>query len=418
MPLARPPPRRGRRWRRLAVAALTLLALAVAAGAAWQRWGGAAAAPSPAYATATVARATVEEAVSALGNIQPRDYVDVGTQVSGQVRKIQVAVGDRVAAGDLVAQLDPTVYQARVETDQANLRNLRAQLNERQARLTLAEQALRRQQNLRRANATSEELLEQAQAEVLITSAQIEALRAQVGQTEGQLKVNEANLSYTRIYAPIAGTVVSITARLGQTLNANQSAPIVLRVADLAVMTVQTQVSEADVGRLRVGQEAYFSTLGDPDRRYTGILRQVMPTPEVVNNVVLYNALFEVPNTEGRLMTQMTAQVFFVTARAQDVLSVPASALRAAPEGGERGEGGGGDAEGTAVLVVRPDGTTERRRVEIGVSTRTAVEVRSGLAEGEEVVTGPATPGGGGGRGERGGSRGEQRPSAFRARLG
>ncbi len=393
-----------------------LLALALAAGAAWQRWGGVAAAPTPAYATATVARATVEEAVSALGNIQPRDYVDVGTQVSGQVRKIHVAVGDRVKAGDLVAQLDATVYQARVETDQANLRNLGAQLDERQARLTLAQQALRRQQNLRRANATSEELLEQAQAEVLITAAQIEALKAQIGQTEGQLKVNEANLSYTRIYAPIAGTVVSITARQGQTLNANQSAPIVLRVADLAVMTVQTQVSEADVGRLRVGQEAYFSTLGDPDRRYTGVLRQVMPTPEVVNNVVLYNALFDVPNPEGRLMTQMTAQVFFVTARAEDVLSVPASALRAAPDG-ERGAADE-EEEGTAVLVVRPDGSTERRRVEVGVSTRTAVEVRSGLAEGEEVVTGPATPGSGGGRGERGGSRGEQRPSAFRARLG
>jgi macrolide-specific efflux system membrane fusion protein len=174
--------------------------------------------------------------------------------------------------------------------------------------------------------------------------------------------------------------VVSITARQGQTLNANQSAPIILRLADLSVMTVQTQVSEADVSRLRIGQETYFSTLGDPDRRYVGALRQIMPTPEVVNNVVLYPALFDVPNEEGRLMTQMTAQVFFVVARAENVLTVPASALR--PEAG-------GGPDDTAVLVPGPDGTLERRPVETGIATRTAVEIRSGLAEGEVVVTGP-----------------------------
>jgi macrolide-specific efflux system membrane fusion protein len=380
-PWAEPAPRhpsptgRGRRW---LVAASVALALAVAAWLGWERWG--AAEPPADYATAVVRRGTVEDVVSALGNIQPRDYVDVGTQVSGQLRRIHVAVGDRVASGDLLAELDPTVYQARVDAGRAQRDNLRAQLEERQARLTLAEQALRRQENLRRANATSQELLEQAQAELRVTTAQIAALRAQIGQTESDLRANEANLGYTRIYAPMTGTVVSITARQGQTLNANQSAPIILRLADLSVMTVQTQVSEADVSRLRIGQETYFSTLGDPDRRYVGALRQIMPTPEVVNNVVLYPALFDVPNEEGRLMTQMTAQVFFVVARAENVLTVPASALRL--------EAGGGP-DGTAVLVPGPDGTLERRPVETGIATRTAVEIRSGLAEGEVVVTGP-----------------------------
>jgi membrane fusion protein, macrolide-specific efflux system len=402
-PWAEPAPRhpspvgRSRRW---LLAALIALALAVAAWLGWERWGGAE--PPADYATAVVRRGTVEDVVSALGNIQPRDYVDVGTQVSGQLRRIHVAVGDRVASGDLLAELDPTVYQARVDAGRAQRDNLRAQLEERQARLTLAEQALRRQENLRRANATSQELLEQAQAELRVTTAQIAALRAQIGQTESDLRANEANLGYTRIYAPMTGTVVSITARQGQTLNANQSAPIILRLADLSVMTVQTQVSEADVSRLRVGQETYFSTLGDPDRRYVGALRQIMPTPEVVNNVVLYPALFDVPNEEGRLMTQMTAQVFFVVARALNVLTVPASALRPEP---------GSSRDAAAVLVPKADGTLERRPVETGISTRTAVEIRSGLAEGEVVVTGPLPASGNGGRPS------ETRPVP-RARLG
>jgi macrolide-specific efflux system membrane fusion protein len=342
-------------------------------------WRPFAAAAPPSFATATVKRGLVEDLVSALGNIQPRDYVDVGTQVSGQLRKIHVKVGDRVNAGDLLAELDPIIYRARVEADHAQLDNLSAQLEERQARLTLAEQALQRQERLSRANATSAESLEQAQAELRVMQAQIAALKAQIGQTESQLKQNQANLSYTSIHAPIAGTIVSITARQGQTLNANQSAPIILRVADLAVMTVWTQVSEADVSRLRIGQEAYFSTLGDPDRHYRGTLRQILPTPEVVNNVILYPAVFDVPNAEGRLMTQMTAQVFFVVARAKDVPMVPASALQGDPEGDQ----------GT-VLVLTPDGTPERRKVELGVVTRTSAEIRSGLEPGEEVIVGPA----------------------------
>lgn len=401
--VAAPPTRRRRRLRTGLIAAA--LAVLVAGGwLGWERWSAAPA--QPAWATAAVKRATVEDLVSALGNIQPRDYVDVGTQVSGQLKTIHVAVGDVVKAGQLLAEIDPTVHQARVEADKAQLANLSAQLKEREARLRLAEQQRQRQQNLRRANATSAEALEQAEAEVQVTVAQIEALKAQIGQTESQRKVNEANLGYTRIWAPMSGTVVSISARRGQTLNANQSAPIILRVADLAVMTVQTQVSEADVGRLKLGQEAYFSTLGDPDRRYRGVLRQILPTPEVVNNVVLYNALFEVPNPDGRLMTQMTAQVFFVAARAENVLTVPASAVRAA------GDGNGGEGAAT-VMVQKPDGTVERRTVEVGVATRALVEIRKGLMEGEEVVTGPAEGAVPGQPGQR-----RSQSSAFRARLG
>ncbi|MCC7425867.1 MAG: efflux RND transporter periplasmic adaptor subunit [Alphaproteobacteria bacterium] len=414
---------RSRRSRRRWWLLVLLLLLASAAAGGWWLWQrGNGATQTTATMTVAVVRTSFEDTVSALGRIEPRDYVDVGTQVSGQLRRIHVEPGDTVKEGDLLAEIDPTVYQARVDSDRAQLQNLAAQLRERQSRLQLSEQQLGRQQALRRQNATSDEAVQVAEADRNVLLAQIDALRAQTQQIESQLRGNQANLNYTRIYAPMAGTVASITAKQGQTLNANQSAPIVLRIADLSQMTVITQVSEADVSRLRVGQEAYFSTLGLPDKRYVGRLRQILPTPEVVNNVVLFNAIFDVPNSDGALMTQMTAQVFFVVARARNALTVPASALRPVqgragmaepgavasrngpPQGGQQRRPGGRQgapaaaapqaAPGTYMVTVqKPDGSTEQREVEVGVITRVQAEIRRGLEEGELVVLGPRPAG-------------------------
>ena len=225
----------------------------------------------------------------------------------------------------------------------------------------------------------------------------------------------------------MAGTVVTQAAKQGQTLNANQSAPIVLRIADLSTMTVQTQVSEADVSRLRLGMPVYFTTLGDQRKRWHGELRQINPTPEILNNVVLYNALFDVPNADGALMTQMTAQVFFVVAQAKDAVLVPVGALRPVGAGGGSGSGerrrakegdtksaetkgqggaakGGGRARaeggvdprtrfanGRAIVrVVKADGTIENREVRVGVISRVSAQIVSGLEPGEKIVTGQA----------------------------
>ncbi len=343
--------------------------------------------PTAQFVTVPVVRGDVEDAVTALGTLQPRDYVDVGTQVSGQLRKIHVDVGAEVRQGDLLAEIDPTIYQSRVEADRAQLRNLRAQLAEREAQRRLAEQQFRRQAGLLKANATSQEAYQSAEAALKIAEAQIEALKAQIEQTESNLRGNEANLGYTRIYAPMDGTVVSITARQGQTLNANQQAPIILRIADLDTMTVWTQVSEADVTRLEIGMDAHFTTLGHPDRRWSGKLRQILPTPEVVNNVVLYNALFDVENPDHQLKTQMTAQVFFVREAAHDALVVPLAALQAdpAPAGAQAATQTLGQPGRLRVLV---DGRIEDRRVVVGVRNRVSAEIRSGVSEGEQVVVG------------------------------
>ena len=335
----------------------------------------------PGLATAEVTRGEIEDTVTALGTLQPLQYVDVGVQVSGQLRKIHVAIGDQVRQGDLLAEIDPRIYEARVQADRATLASLEAQRAERQAQRTLAERQFDRQKGLLQANATSREAFEGAEAALEVAKAQIAALNAQITHAQSTLEGDETNLGYTKIYAPMSGTVVSLEARQGQTLNSSQQTPIVLRLADLDTMTVRTQVSEADVNRLAPGMPVYFNTLGQPERQWSGTLRQVLPTPEVVNNVVLYNALFDVPNPDQVLMSQMTAQVFFVLERTADALLAPMAAL-----GPVTGHGA------STVHVVGPGGKVEQRAVTVGVRNRISAEVLSGLAEGERIVVGPWPP--------------------------
>jgi macrolide-specific efflux system membrane fusion protein len=387
------------------------------------------------FSTATVSRGNIENLVTATGVLQPRDYVDVGAQVSGQLKVLHVDVGSTVKEGDLLAEIDATVYAARVEGTRAQLRNQQAQLKDREAQLKLARINYQRQVNLRKEDASTAEALQSAEAQLQSAEAQLESLKAQVAQTESSLRGEEANLEYARIYAPISGTVVSLTSRQGQTLNANQVAPTVLRIADLSTMTVQAQVSEADIGKLKPGMRVYFTTFGSGGKRWYSTLDRIEPTPTILNNVVLYNALFDVPNPEGELMTQMTTQVFFIVSQARNALQVPVAALTfqkgdgPAPKGDGRAALPGPGANGprpegaNAGPGARPEGAPERRpsngvgrealdsntprkatvrvlvgrdqieerEVTIGVSNRVRAEVLSGLKEGEQVILGDAS---------------------------
>ena len=373
--------RRARRWPWVVLSLL----LVTGAGLGWHYWPGADGA-SPAVLTAAVVRGDIEDATMALGTLQPLDYVDVGAQVSGQLRALYVEIGDDVEQGQLLAEIDPTIYEARVAASRAQLGNLKAQMADRQAQLQLARQQHERQTTLMQADATSQDALQSAQAVMTSAAAQVEALKAQIENAESELEGDEANLGYAQIFAPLSGTVVDQTAKQGQTLNANQQAPIILRIADLSTMTVTTQVSEADIGRLHPGMAVYFTTLGRPEQRWESTLRKILPTPVVENNVVLYNALFDVPNPNGELMTEMTTQVFFVLARAKDTLIVPVGALQDA-------EGEGAAQGGYVVQVRKPGGVLEQRAVRLGIVNRVSAEILDGLSEGEQVVVGTERPG-------------------------
>ncbi len=408
-----------------------LLALVLAGGGwwAWNAFGNGGKKPDE-YIFATVQRGDIEDLVGATGSLQPRDYVDVGAQVSGQLKKIHVDVGSEVKEGDLLAEIDATQSIARVDANRASLRAQQATMVERQVNLEKAERDLQRQKNLMAEEATTAEQLQNAETAVRAARTQINTLKAQIEQQQASMRVEEANLKFTKIYAPMSGTVISITARQGQTLNTNQSAPTLMRIADLSTMTVQTQVGEADVAKLRQGMSSYFTTLGSPGRRFYGQLRKIEPTPTVTNNVVLYNALFDVPNPNKMLMPQMTAQVFFVVAEARDVLTVPVAALTFQRPQRAQGAADNGDGEVVAVkraeasdaqranrprrargeaapgtpwtprraivkVATTPDErkpTIVEREVTVGVASRVSAEVLSGLNEGERVVAGLKVP--------------------------
>jgi len=361
--------------------------LAVAAGAAlWVTRK-----PAVVYETAPVKRASIESSVTAIGTLQPQRYVDVGAQVSGQITQLHVAPGSTVKQGELLAEIDPSVQQATVDAGRAALAGLRAQLAEQQAQHRLAGQQHARQKVMAEFEATSVNDQEVAQATLESAVARIASLKAQIDQTQATLKADEARLGYTRIYAPMAGTVVSVDAKEGQTLNATYQTPNILRIADLSAMTVWTEVSEADVRRVRPDMAVYFTTLGGDARRWTGKVRQVLPAPAVAggvsagtalapttSKVILYTVLFEVDNADRELMPQMTAQVVFVTAAANNVLAAPLPALKAVPQ----------QTGAYTARVMDQDGKVQERAVRLGVRNRLSGEVLEGLREGELLVTG------------------------------
>ncbi len=361
------------------VGIIVLFLLITASAAGYYFYGNQEVEPVESVKTVTIERGNIELNVTALGNLQPRDYVDVGAQVSGQLEKLHVAIGDNVEAGKLLAEIDPQVLLSRVNASRAQLQAQKAQLSEREAELELSKHQFKRQENLLKEEATSEDAYQISLAAVKTKQAQIEALKASIEETESSIKGDEVTLGYTKIYAPMSGTIVDLTARQGQTLNANQITPIILRIADLSTMTVWTQVSEADVPKLKIGMQAYFTILGNPDKRWTGILRQILPTPEIINNVVLYTALFDVENKERELMTQMSAQVFFIIDSAQDVIIAPMSALRAEDKKAGR----------YSATVVTGKGLQTVREVKIGINNRVSAEVISGLKEADNIVDNP-----------------------------
>lgn len=324
--------------------------------------------------TEQVQRASIENTINASGTLEPRRYVEVGAQVSGQIEKIHVEEGASVEEGQLLVEIDATVFETRVQNAEASLEGNRAQLKQLQAELELAELRARRNLNLFEKKAVSQDALLESQANQKILRARIGAMKAQIKADAASLAGDKATLGFSRIYAPISGTVVSISVRQGQTLNANQNAPLLLKIADLNVLTLRAQVSEADVTRLNKGMDVYFKTFGSGERRWYSKVRQVLPTPVILNNVVLYQALIDVENPDGMLMDAMTTQVFFVRDSAEDALVVPLGAVRKSKQGSQ---------------VLRKQGERfESVPVKIGVRNRAYAQVLEGLEQGDTVVVG------------------------------
>jgi len=344
-----------------------------------------------AAATATVTRGDLEQTVLATGVLEPAKLVSVGAQASGRVEKLYVELGDVVKAGDPIADIDSRTQQNTVANAQAGLSNVQAQRSAAQASLVEAQNNFARQERLFKEGATSRADYESAEASLANAKASLAAADAQIKQASLSLNTAETNLGYTRITAPMDGTVVAIVTEEGQTVNANQSAPTIVKLAQLETMTVSAEISEADVEKVRAGQDVYFTTLGDTRTRHYAKLRAIAPAPESIESesssssssasAVYYNGLFDVDNADGKLLTGMTAQVYIVQAAAEDALIIPSSAL----------QGRGGRDGVRTVRVQAANGEIAEREVKVGLNTGVQAEIVEGLREGEKVVVAEST---------------------------
>jgi macrolide-specific efflux system membrane fusion protein len=350
-----------------------------------------------------VAQATVgdiQQTVQATGTLRPVRLVAVGAQVSGRITALAVAVGDRVKKGDLVATIDSLTQENGLKSAKAALADVRAQKREKEASLVYAQAVLERETATFAKQASSKDAFESARATVETSRAQIEALTAQIAQAEVKVDTAQVDLGYTRIVAPIDGTVLLVMAQEGQTVNAVQSAPTIVVLGRIDRMTVRAEISEADAPKVKVGQPVTFSILGDIERRWEATLEALDPAPDTLrsdsaiasstsasasssssssssSSAIYYYGRFDVPNPDGMLRTYMTAQIRVILGEAKGVVTVPTAALSPAGRDG-----------GRTVDVVAADGTTARRAVTTGLDDKVRVEIRSGLTVGEKVVVG------------------------------
>lgn len=349
-------------------------------------------ADTPQYLTATAERGDIENAVLATGLLEGIKQVDVGAQVSGQLKSLKVKVGDKVKKGQWLAEIDPLILQNTLRKAQVDEENLQAQRRATAAQLKQAKSVYERYKGLQDDESVSRQDFEDAESTFQVQQANLLSLDAQIKSAHIQIDTAKVNLAYTRIVAPIDGDVVGIVTQEGQTVIASQLAPVLLKLADLDTMTVKAQVSEADVIHISPGQQVYFTILGEADKRYYAKLRGTEPAPQNFletqaagtpkqNTAVFYNALFDVPNPDHRLRIAMTAQVRIVLDTAQAALMVPVAALGARNNDGSY-----------PLRVLDAKGKAVSRDVKIGINNNVKVQILDGLAEGDKVVIGDATP--------------------------
>jgi HlyD family secretion protein len=367
------------------------------------------------YATAAVDRGDVVEVVGATGTVQAVTTVQVGSQVSGTIQSLNADFNSTVRKGQVLARLDPSLFQARVEQARANLISARANLDRARAEVEDARQKYERAQQLAAQQLLPQADLETANANHQAAQAQVKASQAAVSQAAASLNQAQVDTGHTIITSPIDGVVVARNVDIGQTVAASLQAPVLFVIAnDLRQLQVNASIDEADVGRVKEGQEVEFRVDAYPDQSFAGRLQQIRLQPTTVQNVVTYNAIIGVDNPQQRLMPGMTATVSIVVRRAERVLRIPASALRFRPEGfdpaqrrrqgqdsgtaaaagpggrPERADRTGGDGSGRPqlVFVLNAKGEPQPARVRLGISDGQLVEVREGLDEGARVVTG------------------------------
>jgi HlyD family secretion protein len=369
------------------------------------------------YQTAAATKGPVVAKVTATGILSAVVTVQVGSQVSGRIATLHADYNSIVKKGELLAEIDPALFQANLEQAKANVLQAQGQLKQAQANVLAAQRTYDRDKPLRASNLIAQADLDTAETTLEAAKASVVAAQGNLAQARAQLTQSQVNLTYTKILSPIDGVVISRSVDVGQTVAASLAAPTIFTLAgDLKAMQVDTSVAEADVGKLAPGMEATFVVDAFPDERFKGTIRQIRNAPQTQQNVVTYDAVIDVKNPDLKLRPGMTANTTVVYADRQDVLKVPNAALRFRPtpemlaalgrtsaspgrvagrDGGAGGGGGGagrggagGNGPGRTLWVVL-DGRPTPMPVTIGVSDGTFTEIASGaVSAGDAVLTG------------------------------
>ncbi|WP_294834449.1 efflux RND transporter periplasmic adaptor subunit [uncultured Gilliamella sp.] len=343
------------------------------------------------YITSPVIKGNVEKTVLADGTISAFKQVSVGAQVSGQIKKLYVELGDEIKQGDMIAEIDDLKQSNDLKQSEAKLNSLEAQRTSKQAKLVNYQLTYERQLKLVKKGVGAQADLDSSKADLDAIKADIAALDADIVSAQVAVDTAKVNLGYTKIRSPIDGVIVAIPVDEGQTVNSVQSAPTIVKVAQLDKMTIEAQISEADVINVKKGMPVYFTILGQPNKRFDGLtLRAIQPAPESINSesslatsasssssktAIYYNGLFDVDNPEHILRISMTAQVYIVLAEAKDVLSIPSQAIVQTLADNK-----------AIVYLLNSDNTVEERQVTLGINNNVNVEIQSGLKEGEIVI--------------------------------
>lgn len=349
--------------------------------------------PTPVYVTEAAHHGYIEYTVLSSGMLQASELVSVGAQVSGQITDLAVRLGESVKKNQLIAKIDSLSQQNALKEDLALLASLNAQYRAKQAQIKQAQLEYDRQRSMLADHASSKADFESAESNLTVYKAQRDELNAQIQQANISVDSAKVDLGYTQIHAPMDGTVVYSAVSVGQTVNANQTTPTIIELANLDVMTVKAQISEADVIHVKPGQSVYFTILGAPNKRYEGTLRSIEPGPTSMDgddsdmtpnddDAVYYNGLFDVNNPDHTLRIGMTAEVSIILNQSDHALLIPSQALL------KKGASSGKPHYQVPILV---NHQVEYREVTVGINNKIHAEIKSGLQAGDQVIIGMPT---------------------------
>ncbi len=335
------------------------------------------------YISEPVQTKTITQIVEATGTIEPVNTVDIGSQVSGMIKDIYVDYNSEVTKGQLLAQIDTSLFEAQLQQSLANINSARATLAKNKAILDYDTKTYKRYKNLYNRNLVSKNDLDSAESAYRSDLAQVQAANASIMQAQANYDTAAANMGYTKIISPVDGIVISKEVEVGQTVAASFQTPTLFTVAeDLTNMRIETSVSEADIGKVKEGQEVEYTLDGYPDSIFKGTVTQVRLSPKTESNVVTYTVIISVENEDGKLMPGMTANVSIITNRQENVMVVPNAALKfTLKDNTQKYEHKG--------VWIDNNGKPERINIETGLSDDSYTQIISdNLKEGDKVYTG------------------------------